>query len=87
MRIQRPPLRMRRRISPVRGSGREQALVKDLERRAAAQRLARAAVQPVLDLLHLFRRGLAESGAPGEVMVDQDVDVLVQAALPRLHLK
>ncbi|MCY4149504.1 MAG: hypothetical protein OXF73_09225, partial [Gammaproteobacteria bacterium] len=39
VRIQRPPLRTRRRISPVRGSGREQALVKDLERRAAAQRL------------------------------------------------
>ena len=58
--------------------------MEDLVGRAVAQRLARAVVQPVLDLAHLLRRDLAEIDALREVLANQAVDVLVPATFPRM---
>ncbi|MCY4313730.1 MAG: hypothetical protein OXD44_08580, partial [Gammaproteobacteria bacterium] len=80
--LHRPPLRTQRRTSPVWGSGREQALVKDLERRTAAQHLAGAAVQAILDLANFFRRDPGQAGALREVLAHQAVGGFVQAPLP-----
>ncbi len=58
--------------------------MEDLVGRAVAQRLARAVVQPVLDLAHLLRRDLAEIDALREVLANQAVDVLVPDTFPRM---
>ena len=74
--------RAHRRAALSSRSGQGQPLVEDLVRRAIAQRLAGAAVQPALDLAHLLRRDLPEIGTLGEAFADQTIGSLVQAALP-----
>jgi len=61
-------LRVQPGTGPARGAGQGQAFMKDLERRAASQYLAGAAVQPVLDLTHFFRRGPGQAGALRKVL-------------------